>query len=366
MSMMKSKVSQFRNDMSSSGLARKTAWSWNLGWDAWTSIALIVGSITIAGAMGSSYWTRVFMITGILVIATVWNNVLMGDAGMISFGQAAVMGAGAYGTAIAITRWDVPFVLALVVGIACGAAVGAIFAIPAQKVESYYLGFVTLAAGLAFEPLVRELSWITGGIRGINVMLPSLKDPMFASLTPLALIIAAFGVFAVVAQVRLRRSPLGRQMLVAKTSPEAAVTLGVNPGRMRAIAFILTGAMTGLAGGLYVTLVGYVGADAFDLDLSFLFFFAVIAGGTGYALGSVLGIGLLYIIPNVLFASLVQYRLLAYGVAIFLIMLLIPDGIVGRLVSIGKFLRGNRVDPKEASKVGREIKSTLVDHDGRR
>jgi len=301
------------------------------------------------------------MITGILVIATVWNNVLMGDAGMISFGQAAVMGAGAYGTAIAITRWDTPFVLALGVGVLCGAAVGAIFAIPAQKVESYYLGFVTLAAGLAFEPLVRELSWITGGVRGINLMLPSLKIPLFQSLTPLALIIAAFGVFAVVAQVRLKRSSLGRQMLVAKTSPEAAMTLGVNPGKMRAVAFILTGAMTGLAGGLYAILVGYVGADAFDMDLSFLFFFAVIAGGTGYALGSVLGIGLLYIVPNVLFASLVEYRLLAYGVVIFLIMLLIPDGIVGRLVSIGRFLRGHRDDPKKTSRVGSEVKSMLVD-----
>src|SRR3546814_18377181 len=68
--------------------------------------------------------------------------------------------------------------------------VGGLFAIPAQRVESYYLGFVTLAAGLAFEPLIRQMSWITGGIRGINATVPSLKVPFAGALTPLAVIIA--------------------------------------------------------------------------------------------------------------------------------------------------------------------------------
>ena len=101
------------------------------------------------------------------------------------------------------------------------------------------------------------------------------------------------------------------------------------------------------------------------MDLSFLFFFAVIAGGTGYALGSVLGIGLLYIVPNVLFASLVQYRLLAYGLAIFLIMLFMPDGIVGRLSSISRWLRRNQ-NHRPQSDVGGDLKAILVDRSGER
>lgn len=339
--------------------ARLTAWGLNLGWDAWSAIALIGGSIGVAAAIGSPYWMRVFMITALLAIATIWNNVLMGDAGQISFGQAAVMGAGAYGTAIAMNAWNVPFVFAILAGVLFGAAVGGLFAIPAQRVESYYLGFVTLAAGLAFEPLIRQMSWITGGIRGINATVPSLKVPFAGALTPLAVIIAFVAIGAVVAQVRLRRSSLGKQMLIAKTSPEAAVTMGINPGRVRALAFIMTGAMTGLAGALYVPVVGYVGADAFNMDLSFLFFFAVIAGGTGYALGSVLGIALLYIVPNVLFASFVQYRLLAYGLVIFLIMMIMPDGLVGRVVSIARFFRGKRTGQQQ-SNVGADLKKILA------
>lgn len=305
-----------------------------MGWDAWTAGALLTLSILFAGAVGSEYWLQVFHLVGIYSVVAILNNVLLGDAGQVSFGQGAVLGVGAYGTAVALSLWGVPFAVAALVGILCGALLGALFALPALRVEGYYLGFVTLAAAVAFSDAIHMFPGITGGIRGIAAPVPSLRQPVFMSLTLLSLLVLLLGLAAVVLHARLRKIDLGRQMIVAKTSPEAAATLGISAGRVRALSFIISGAVTGLAGALYVPLLGYVGTDAFELDLSIFFFFVVIAGGVGYASGSVVGVALLHIVPQVLLASYVEYRLLIYGATTFLIMLLMPDGVVGTAAKV--------------------------------
>src|SRR5208282_5724378 len=97
----------------------------------------------------------------------------------------------------------------------------------------------------------------------------------------------------------LPRTVLGRRMRIAAASPEAAQSLGVSPGYMRFIAFLIASVGTGLAGVLYPPIVGFVSPNAFQLDLSILFFFAVIVGGKGQPLGTLVGVGLLYLVPNV-------------------------------------------------------------------
>jgi branched-chain amino acid transport system permease protein len=87
-----------------------------------------------------------------------------------------------------------------------------------------------------------------------------------------------------------------------------------------------------MAGTLYPPVVGFVSPNAFPLDLSILFFFAIIVGGRGHVLGAVLGVVLLYVVPNILLAQFAQYRLFAYGAIALIIMLLMPKGIIGTLV----------------------------------
>ena len=109
------------------------------------------------------------------------------------------------------------------------------------------------------------------------------------------------------------------------------MTLGFSPGHVRSAAFVIAAFGTGLAGILYVPVVGFLSPSAFHVELSIFFFFSVIVGGRGRLLGPILGVWILHLVPNVLLVDLVNYRLIGYGLVALAIMLLFPDGLVGTI-----------------------------------
>jgi branched-chain amino acid transport system permease protein len=301
-------------------------------WDTTTTLVVLMGGVVLAAAADSRYWSQILQIFVIYSGVAIWNGALMSRAGQVSFGQGAVLGIGAYGCAIAMVKADLPFWVAALVGAVAGTVLSGVFALPALRVSGYYLGFLTLSAAIVFPELIFEMEGLTGGIRGIAPPVEAgLYEPLVGGITPLVLVVAGFAAVSVLSHAWLRRSALGREMVVAKDSPEAAATLGISGGRVRSLAFLISGAVTGLAGAIYVPVIGYVGTDAFTVDLSLLFFFAVIAGGGGYALGATLGVAVLYLLPDVLLASFVEYRLLAYGLITLAIIAFMPAGVVGTI-----------------------------------
>jgi len=109
------------------------------------------------------------------------------------------------------------------------------------------------------------------------------------------------------------------------------LSLGLSPGRLRFVAFTLAALGTGIAGALYVPVLGFVSPYAFRVDLSIFFFFSVIVGGSGRLLGPIVGVWILYLVPNALLVDLANYRLLGYGVVALAIMFAFPDGLIGSL-----------------------------------
>jgi branched-chain amino acid transport system permease protein len=177
------------------------------------------------------------------------------------------------------------------------------------------------------------IAWndVTNGINGITKAVPALTRPIGLGLTPVALMVMALTAGTLTFHAVLRNRPLGRAMRVAAVSPEAAMALGLNPGALRFTAFTLAAIGTGLAGALYVPVLGFVSPYAFRVDLSIFFFFSVVVGGNGQLAGPVIGVWILYLVPNVLLAELSTYRLLGYGIVAMLIMLAFPDGVIGSL-----------------------------------
>ena len=198
-----------------------------------------------------------------------------------------------------------------------------------MRVQGYYLGFVTLSVAMVFPELLVSFNDYTNGINGISRPVPALNVPLWSGLTPLSLLVIALTSAALAGHAWLRHTRLGRQMRVASVSPEAALTLGFSPGHVRSAAFVIAALGTGLAGILYVPVVGFLSPSAFHLELSIFFFFSVIVGGRGRLLGPILGVWILYLVPNVLLVDLVNYRLIGYGLVALAIMLLFPDGLVG-------------------------------------
>lgn len=309
-----------------------------LGWMSETRLGalLIVASVVVPVLLGSSYWLHILLLVNLYVVVAICQNLLLADAGQVSFGQGAVFGVAAYTVGIVSGLNGQPLWLGLLAGLAAGIALGLLFALPALRVKGFYLGFVTIAAATVMPEMLNAFSEVTNGINGISLRVRWLQQPWLLGFSPLALAIMALSVSALFAHGFLRRTAVGRRMRVAAVSPETALTLGYRPGVVRSLAFLIAAVGTSLAGVLYGPLLGFLSPDAFHVDLSIFFFFAVIVGGSGRLMGPLVGTAILYLVPNVLLVDLVEYRLLGYGVTALLIMLLFPDGVVG---TIAKWIR---------------------------
>lgn len=304
----------------------------NSDWEQlWIGVALVAVTGFIPTLIGNSYWAHTFQLVNLYIAVAVFQNLLFVDAGQKSFGQGAILGVGAYGFAIAYGIHGFSFFVAALAGVLASVVGGLLFALPALRVQGFHLGFVTMSAGIVFPQLVVTLDKWTNGINGISIKIPWMTDPLFLGFSLAGLLAAVFPMIALALHYALRQSRLGRRMRVAAASPEAAQSLGVKPGLMRCIAFIIACAGTGVAGALYGPTVGFVNPSSFNIELSFVFFFAVVVGGRGQLLGPIIGIWIVFILPNVLLVGLVEYRLLIYGCLTLAFVLLFPDGVVGSI-----------------------------------
>ncbi|CAM3570890.1 ATP-binding cassette domain-containing protein [Nocardioides zeicaulis] len=299
--------------------------------DLWAGTALVLLATLVPTFMGNVFWQQAMLLAAVYVIAAVGLDVLRSQAEQMSFGQGAVLGVAAYVAALANGVWEEPLALAAVYGLLAGMVTGMLMALPSLRVQGYYLGFVTLAGALALPDLILKFKDQTQALTGVNVFPVGPTEPLFGSLNWLTIVVTAVAVVSLFAGAVLRSSSLGRAMLLAGESPEAAVTVGLRPGQLRLQAFALSSFAASVAGVLYVGVIQYVGSGSFTLALSVMLYFVVIVGGPGKVLGPILGVGLLYVVPDHLLSGLVDYRLLIYGAIVLAVMFVVPEGIAGGL-----------------------------------
>lgn len=295
-------------------------------------IVLVMISIIVPALGDSPYWAHNFLVVNLFLSVAVLQNLLLSDAGQVSFGQGAVFGLAAYTAGIVSALWGYGYPAGVVAGLCAAVLLGFLFALPALRVQGYYLGFVTLSAAVVFPQMLVALNDVTNGINGISVPVPALTSENSVNLSWASILVGAAAIAALLFHSAFRATGTGRRMRVAAASPEAALTLGISPGKMRFLAFTIAAIGTGIAGVLYIPTLGFVSPYAFRVDLSIFFFFAVVVGGGGQLLGPVVGAWILYLVPNALLASWSDYRLLGYGLVAMLIMLAFPDGVVGSVM----------------------------------
>lgn len=295
----------------------------------WIGMALITITGFLPSILGNAYWVHTFQLVNIYIAVSIFQNFLFVDAGQKSFGQGVIVGLAAYVAAIFYGLHGYPFWLASLIGLLAAFLGGLLFALPALRVQYFHLGFVTLSAAIVFPQLLMSFDKWTNGINGIPVQVPWLHTDIGFGISPLTVAVALFPMASLWLHYLIRRSRLGRRMRVAAISPEAARTLGIRPGVMRFIAFIIAAIGTGICGVLYLPAVSFVSPQGFSVEMSFIFFFAVVVGGRGQMLGPVIGIWIVFILPNIALARFVEYRLLIYGALTLATVMLFPDGIVG-------------------------------------
>ena len=287
----------------------------------WIILALAVFGLPAATA--NTYYLYVGASVGLLTIVTAGLNVLAGFTGQISLGHAGFFAIGAYAAGILTIRAGWSPWMATPVAIAAAALVGVVVAGAALRVSGPYLAMVTIAFGIIVESILVEWVALTGGPGGIfNIPKPTLSRSY--------LLIMATAALALWLVANLRRSPWGRAFLAIRASEVAAESLGLSSYFVRITAFTLSAGFAGAAGALFAFLNGYISPDSFTLQSSILYLLALLFGGMGYVAGPVVGSLVLTLLPEFL-TSLVDYRLILYGLLLLLSIYWLPRGVVGAL-----------------------------------
>ena len=269
----------------------------------------------------------------ILMIVSIGLNILIGHAGLVSLGQAALYGLGSYMAAWLSLRQGVPFLPAVLAAVAATALMGAILAYPTVRVRGVYLAVITIAFGLVFENILKEWLSVTGGTQGLigiprgNVFGFSLTRPIYFW------VVAGCLIFAFVVQYNVIHSRYGRAMRATAQSENAARALGVNPVGVRTLAFVISAGFAGLAGGLYTFLNLFVNFETFTFFHSISFLLMVILGGMGSLVGPIIGTSILTYLAEIL-QDLREWQIFAYGALLLAVMFVMPRGIVGTIGSV--------------------------------
>ncbi|HEY3311973.1 MAG TPA: hypothetical protein VGK00_10070 [Anaerolineales bacterium] len=236
---------------------------------------------------------------GIYILLALGLNILLGMAGVLDLGYAAAFGIGAYGAAIITNPWGqvsaslqhrVDFLLIFFFCASLGGLFGLLKSLLTTRLHSDYLALATLALGLLIPRLVINLKFLTGGAAGISA-LPSPQVFGYSFSSPTARYYLVFVVVATVvfASLRLIVSRTGRAWSASSEDETAASSSGVNVGRFRLLALVLSSALAGAAGALYASTIAYVDPDILSFQWTALLLTMVILGGTGNVTGVLLG-----------------------------------------------------------------------------
>ncbi|MHC2107220.1 branched-chain amino acid ABC transporter ATP-binding protein/permease [Methylobacterium sp. CM6246] len=281
----------------------------------------------VAGTAGYSHF--IIALVALTTVAGVGLNVLLGLAGLISFGHAGFYAIGAYASAV-LTGAGMGFWLAVPAAALLSALVGVVLAVPAMRVKGPYLAMVTIAFGFIVEHALIEGGALTGGQNGLVVTGgPSLFGIPFAERELAILSVLAAGM-SLYGFHRLALSRLGQAMCAVRDTDVAAASLGFDPVRVKTLAFAVSAALTGLAGAVLPPLMLFIAPSSFPFSQSILFVLAVVVGGAGTVLGPLFGALVTVLLPETL-SGLAEYRLLFFGIATLVVLWLVPSGLVGSL-----------------------------------
>jgi ABC-type branched-subunit amino acid transport system ATPase component/ABC-type branched-subunit amino acid transport system permease subunit len=294
----------------------------------------------------TSYELRLVMRAMILAIVAIGLNILVGYAGLVSLGQAALYGLGAHVAALLALRAGFSFPAALLFSVLIPAAFGAMLAFPTVRVRGVYLAVITIAFGLVFVNVLREWVSFTGGASGlVGIPRPTILGERLGATRAMSFnyyyLILLFLLAAIGVQATLVRSRYGRAMRAAAMSENAARALGINVVAIRTLAFSISAGFAGLGGGLFANLALFVNYETFTFTTSIELLLMVILGGSGTLAGPLVGTTVLFSATQVL-QGLGEWQTFGYGVLLSAVLFILPRGIVGSLQA--RFARGRTGD----------------------
>jgi branched-chain amino acid transport system permease protein len=298
------------------------------------AVLLVVGAAVIAAMLHApTYYVRVADMVLIYMLLGMGLNMVVGYAGLLDLGFVAFYAIGAYSYAIlASGQFDIhlPFGLVLIIGGALAGIAGVLLGIPVLRLRGDYLAIVTLGFGEIIRLFLNNLDRLTNGPQGISrIDQPHIFG--FALTTPqdffwllLPLVAVAFTIVW-----RIENSILGLGWAAIREDQDAARGIGIDTTFAKLLAFGLSAILGGFAGVIFAGFQRFVDPVSFTFWESLTVVLIVVIGGLGNLVGVLVGAATLIILPELL-RGYSEYRMLLYGLALVVVILLRPRGLIDR------------------------------------
>ena len=265
-------------------------------------------------------------------------NLLFGYTGLLSFGHAAFLGVGSYATGMAMVHAGVPWPLAVLVGVASSALVGAVIGFLAIRSRGIYFSMVTLALGqIVYYAFYKADRWTGGenGLRGVRVPPREIAGLRmdFTNPTTKYYVILAFVAVALWLVSRILASPFGAVMEAIRENDRRAAACGYDVARSKLLVFVLSAAICGLAGALRAIHLSVVPIDSLHYLTSGQAVMMCLLGGMGTFFGPFVGAAVFLYLEDVV-TNLTTHWMLVVGIVFMAFVLFFPRGIWGTLLHV--------------------------------
>ena len=308
---------------------------------SWTGALLI--ALAIAPRFVGAYGLTLMVSALIAVVGAVALNILTGQTGLISLGQAGFLAVGAYANGILIADYHVPVWLTIPAGGAAASLVSLLVGVPSLRLKGLYLAITTLAFSFIVNHVILYAESVTHGPNGVFVNGARLFGADVQKGPPLYYLALSIMLVTLFASLNLSRTRIGRAWMAIRDHDIAARVMGIDLVRYKLLAFVISSFFVGVAGALMSLQLRFINVDVFALYLSIEALAMVIFGGLGSIAGATLGAVFLSFLPEALRLASValpgagaalgdniyEIRGIAYGVVIVLMLRFKPDGLIG-------------------------------------
>lgn len=275
-------------------------------------------------ALGPTVFSTLELI-GIYVILALSLNMINGMAGMFSIGHAGFWAVGAYAAAAVMVHnpfampWFATYALAILLAIVFAAVAGFVIAVPCLRLSGDYLAIATLGFSIIVVTFLYNMDFV-GAATGIST--PTYAGKLFIWFMVLVSLLFYY---------RIQFSNLGRIIIALREDEIAAQSIGINGVGYKTLVFVLGAAMAGLAGALYAGSATYLNPAGFEFDQSIKILTMVVLGGLGSITGVTLAAIGLTLMPELLrLVNLDNYQMLVFALILLIMVLVRPQGIIGK------------------------------------
>lgn len=287
-------------------------------------IVLVLILFSLSGPVFlSGYWIRLLTFIFMWIGLAGSLNIITGYTGYLDFGHIVFFGSGAYVTGILMVKLGIPFPLALMGGALFATLIAMVIGIPTMRLRGAYFAIAMLAFSEAMKQLTFELKSITGGGNGISL-------PIYTNYTFFYYAMFSAMLAVILATLWIEKSKFGYGLKAIREAEVAAEVSGVSTIKCKLLAFSISAFTAGAIGGIYAYwMTFFYPSDVFDVLLTVEMIIMAFLGGAGTVLGPIIGATFLHLLSEFLWSHFVYSYLIIVGVVLVIVVLFMPQGILG-------------------------------------